>query len=69
MSDKLTKRVIFPNIETGGVVLLIPAPECGLTFEQIVAKDVPNNVPHQVLDADDVPSDHIYFNAWTYEEN
>lgn len=65
MSDK---RVIFPNIQTGGVVLLTPAPECGLTLEQIIGKDVPSNVPHQVLDAKDIPEDHTYFNAWTYEE-
>jgi hypothetical protein len=69
MDDKVTKRVIFPNIETGAVILLTPAPECELTLEQIIAKDVPTNVSHQVLDVTDIPEDHTYFNAWTYEEN
>lgn len=67
-NEKISKRVIFPNIETGGVVLMMPAPECELTLEQIIAKDVPNNVPYQILDASEIPQDHTYFNAWTYEE-
>ena len=39
MSDLVNKRVIFPNAE-GGVSVLVPAPNCGLTLEQIIAKDV-----------------------------
>ena len=64
-SDKL---VIFPN-DDGGVCVLTPAPECPLSLEQIIGKDVPAGKPHQVLNVSEVPADHTYFNAWTYEEN
>ena len=64
-SDKL---VIFPN-DDGGVCLLTPAPDCPLTLEQIIGKDVPAGKPYEILHVSEVPSDHTYFDAWTYEEN
>jgi hypothetical protein len=33
----MNQRIIFPNNE-GGVAVIIPAPECGLTIEEIAAK-------------------------------
>ena len=37
MSDLINKRVIYPNGD-GGVSVLVPVPDCGLTLEQIIAK-------------------------------
>jgi hypothetical protein len=58
-------RIIYPTPE-GGVAIIIPAPECGLTIEQIAAKDVPAGTPYKVVDATDIPSDRTFRNAWEY---
>lgn len=67
--DHLGKVVIFPNDETGGIRLFSPAPECELSLSEMIEKVVPENTPHQILNQSDVPTDHTFFNAWTYEEN
>ena len=66
MSDLVNKRVIFPNTE-GGVSVLVPAPNCGLTLEQIIAKDVPGDT-YQIVDKSEIPSDRTFRNAWEYKE-
>jgi hypothetical protein len=58
-------RIIHPTPE-GGVAIIIPAPDCGLTIEQIAAKDVPAGVPYSIVDASDIPSDRTFRNAWEY---
>jgi hypothetical protein len=60
-------RVIFPNDE-GGVSVLTPVPNCGLTLEEIIAKDVPAGKPHQVIDRSEIPTDRTFRNAWEYVE-
>jgi hypothetical protein len=64
MSDK---RIIYPTDE-GGVAIIVPAPECGLTIEQIAAKDVPSGKPYQIVDVSEIPSDRTWRNAWEYAE-
>jgi hypothetical protein len=63
----MNQRIIYPNNE-GGVVVLVPAPECGLTIEQIAAKDVPAGVPYKIVDVSAIPSDRTFRNAWEYSE-
>lgn len=63
----MNKRIIYPNND-GGVVVLIPAPECELTIEQIAAKDVPAGKPYKIVDVADIPSDRTFRNAWEYQE-
>lgn len=60
-------RVIYPNDE-GGVSILTPVPDCGLTLEEIIAKDIPAGKPHQVIDKSEVPTDRTFRNAWEYSE-
>ena len=60
-------RVIFPNDE-GGVSVIIPAAECGLSIEEIAAKDVPAGKPYKIVDVADIPSDRTFRGAWVYEE-
>jgi hypothetical protein len=62
----MNKRIIYPNND-GGVVVLIPAPECGLTIEEIAAKDVPAGKPYKIVDVSDIPSDRTFRNAWEYQ--
>lgn len=59
----MSKRIIYPN-DSGGICVIIPAPECGLTIEQIALKDVPNGKPYKIIDTVDVPSDRTFREAW-----
>jgi hypothetical protein len=76
----MNQRIIYPNDE-GGVSIIVPSPNCGLTIEEIAVKDVPPVVvrqngevvsstprPYQIVDVENIPSDRTFRNAWTYEE-
>ena len=58
-------RIIYPTPE-GGVAIIIPAPDCDLTAEQIAAKDVPAGAPFRIVEAADIPSDRTFRNAWEF---
>ena len=58
----MTHRIIYPTPE--GVAVIIPAPECGLSIEEIAAKDVPDGVPYEIVTADEIPADRTFRNAW-----
>ena len=60
------KRIIYPT-DDGGVAIIIPA-DCGLSIEEIAAKDVPEGKPYKIVDVEDVPSDRTFRNAWEYAE-
>jgi hypothetical protein len=63
----MNQRIIYPT-DDGGVAIIVPASECGLTIEQIAAKDVPAGKPYKIVDVADVPSDRTFRNAWEYQE-
>ena len=63
----MNSRIIYPT-DDGGVAVIIPAPECGLTIEEIAAKDVPSGKPFKIVDVADMPSDRLFRNAWEYAE-
>lgn len=63
----MNSRIIYPN-NNGGVSIIVPAPECGLTIEEIAAKDVPAGKPYKIVDVADIPSDRTFRNAWEYTE-
>lgn len=62
----MDKRIIYPT-DDGGVAIIVPALNCGLTIEQIAAKDVPAGKPYQIVNVEDIPEDRTFRNAWTYE--
>ncbi len=59
------KRIIYPTPD-GGVAVIVPA-DCGLTIEEIAAKDVPAGVEYKIVDTADVPTDRTFRNAWEYQ--
>jgi hypothetical protein len=61
----MEKRIIYPT-DDGGVAVIVPAPECGLTIEEIAAKDVPVNKPFEIIDASEIPSDRTFRGAWSW---
>ena len=62
----MNQRIIYPT-DDGGVAVIVPAPESGLTIEQIAAKDVPAGKPYKIVDVSDIPTDRTFRNAWYME--
>ena len=56
-------KIIYPT-DDGGVAVIVPAPECGLTAEQVALKDVPAGVPYKIIETSSVPSDRTFRGAW-----
>ena len=62
----MNQRIIYP--EDNGVAVIIPAAECGLTIEEIAAKDVPAGKPYKIVDVADIPTDRTFRNGWEFSE-
>ncbi|MAL09528.1 MAG: hypothetical protein CMF74_07675 [Maricaulis sp.] len=60
------KRILWQP-EDGGVAVIVPTDNCGLTVEEIAKKDVPSGRPYKIVDASEVPSDRTFRNAWEYQ--
>jgi len=58
-------RIIY-RLPDNGVAVIIPALDCGLTIEEIAAKDVPAGVPYRIVEADTIPDDRTFRNAWEF---
>lgn len=56
-------RILYPNGDDG-VAIIIPNLNCGLTVEQIAAKDVPSGTPYLIVDVADIPADRTFREAW-----
>ena len=63
----MNQRIIYPT-DDGGVAVIVPAPECGLSIEAIAAKDVPAGKPYKIVDVADIPTDRTFRNAWEFSE-
>jgi hypothetical protein len=62
----VNQRIIYKT-DDGGVAIVVPA-DCGLTIQQIAAKDVPTGKPYKIVDVSEIPSDRIFRNAWEWVE-
>jgi hypothetical protein len=62
----MSKKIIYPQGD-GRVAIVTPILECGLTIEEIVAKDIPAGKPYKIVDASEIPSDRTFRNAWEYQ--
>ena len=63
----MNQRIIYPT-DDGGVAIIVPALECGLTIDEIAAKDVPAGKPYKIVDMSDIPTDRTFRNAWEFSE-
>ncbi len=59
----MNQRIIYPTDD--GVAIIVPA-NCGLTIEEIAAKDVPAGKPYKIVNVADIPTDRTFRNAWEY---
>jgi len=77
----MNQRIIYPT-DDGGVAVVVPAPDCGLTIDEIAVKDVPavvvmqdgvvvSSTPRQfeIVDVSEVPSDRTFRGAWEYSND
>ena len=62
----MNKRIVYQNDE-GGISIIVPAEECGLTIEEIAAKDVPTGKAYNIVDVSDIPEDRTFRGAWTWQ--
>jgi len=60
----MNQRIIYPT-DDGGVAVIIPA-DCGLTIDEIAAKDVPEGKPFKIVDVSEIPADRTFRAAWEY---
>jgi hypothetical protein len=63
----MNQRIIYPS-DDGGVCIVVPAAECGLTIEEIAARAVPAGKPYKIMDVSEIPTDRTFRNAWEYQE-
>ena len=61
------KRFVYER-DDGGITIVIPSDNCGLTLDEIKAKDCPNDRPVYTVDKSEIPTDRSFRNAWTYTE-
>jgi len=61
----MDKRIVYKN-DDNTISIIVPA-DCGLTIEQIAAKDVPSGKEYHIVDKSEIPSDRTFRNAWTWE--
>ena len=60
----MNQRIVYPT-DDGGVAVIVPA-DCGLTIEEIAAKDVPAGKPYDIVDVSEIPSDRTFRGAWSW---
>jgi len=60
-------RFIYTN-DDGSICIVIPADNCGLTLDQIKAKDCPSDRTVYTVNKSAIPTDRSFRNAWTYSE-
>lgn len=69
----MDKVIIHPQYDDAGnevgVAIVIPSPNCGMTVEQIAAKDVPAGVPYSIVSRSIFPADRMFRNAWMKSGN
>ena len=59
------KRIIYIQ-DNGIVAVMCPSDNCGLTIEEIQAKDVPSGKTSYIVNKSEVPTDRSFRDAWTY---
>lgn len=64
----MAQRIIYPDPDTGGVAIVIPAPKSSLNIQQVAERVVPSNTPYKIVDESEIPSDRTFRDAWEYSE-
>tara|TARA_Y100000991_G_scaffold55144_1_gene40286 strand:- start:1874 stop:2116 length:243 start_codon:yes stop_codon:yes gene_type:complete len=68
MGQFMNKFIVFKD-DDGGISIIKPVEGCGLTAEEIAAKDVPAGKKYKLIDPSDLPEDRYFRNAWDMDES
>ena len=60
-------RFIYTR-DDGGISIVCPSDNCGLTLDQIKAKDCPTGKTVYTVNKSAIPTDRSFRDAWTYTE-
>lgn len=63
----MNQRIIYPT-DDGGLAVLMAATDCGLSLDEIAAKDVPTSKPFRIVEAHELPAERIFRSAWQFGE-
>lgn len=58
------KLAIFQPTDSDTISVLVPAPNCELTLDEICKKDVPTGVKYKMIEHTDLPEDREFRDAW-----
>ena len=59
-------KILIKN-PNGTIGIMHPIIDCGLTLEEIIAKDVPEGVPYEIVDDSAILADRTFRNAWKHD--
>lgn len=62
----MEKRIIYIN-EAGGVSVISPSPDSGLTLQEVATRDVPTGLPYKIVDVVEVPTDRSARALWAID--
>ena len=62
----MDQRIIYKT--DTGIAVIVPAPDSGLTTEEVARKDVPTGLPYKIVDVSEIPDDRTFRDAWDIDE-
>jgi len=68
MGQFMKKFIVFKE-DDGSISIIKPIDGCGLTLDEIAQKDVPSGKKYKIIDAEDLPTDRYFRNAWDMDES
>jgi hypothetical protein len=57
--------IIYPNNIT--ISIVVPSSDNVLSLSEIATQTVPKGLPYKIINSEDIPSDRIFRNAWTFD--
>ena len=62
----MNRRILYKT--DSGIAVIVPAPNSGLTTEEVARKDVPTGLPYKIVDVSEIPDDRTFREAWDIDE-
>ncbi len=63
----MSQRIVYATDD--GIAVIVPSPDCGLSIDDIAAKDVPIGASYSVFDSSEIPEDRTFRGAWEINGN
>ena len=66
MNELFEHRIVYPN-DAGGVSVVVPVPDSGLSIHEVAQKSVPAGYPYKIVPRSDIPDSRAFRNAWVVD--